>query len=77
MLVVYEFFVADSKSLPPELTEILARVQNAADYMPWWQTEVGQTQHWQDCPLSTNLGLWNGIGYACASLWGPLARPLH
>lgn len=33
--------LSDSKMLPPEVVEILSRVQNAADYMPWWQTEVG------------------------------------
>lgn len=34
------FLEQDSKALPPQVREILTRVQNAADYMPWWQTEV-------------------------------------
>lgn len=32
--------IADTKQLPPQLEAILQRVQNSANYMPEWQTEV-------------------------------------
>lgn len=33
----------DTKQLPPQLEAILQRVQNSANYMPEWQTEVGSS----------------------------------
>src|SRR5690242_5457938 len=43
----------DSKMLPPQIQEVLQRVQDSADYMPAWQ---------RDKVLVSNLGSeWRGL----------------
>lgn len=45
-------YSSESHILPPELEQVLARVQNAADYMPEWQTSVRRSFSALACMIS-------------------------